>query len=311
MVKKLKKRKAAKAGEVAVPPDAAAPVQKPARKRRSAVANADKPGSPPAKAEATEAEVTETKQTLFQTNASFSKLGLAKWIVQTCAKLGMNYPTDIQAMCIPAVLAGKNLAGNARTGSGKTACYSMPILHHLSKDPYGVFALILVPVRELAFQVTENFRAMGQAINVKVGEIVGGRDFSIQSKMIADRTHVIVATPGRLADLLRGDFALAKAFRKLHTLVLDEAETCHYRILCRTFGQRGGRTWYDTTQWNLSPLLAYMVQYCPILPLATCNPWLAHVGPTFANPLNSRKPQRGYAGTSDLFCSGHPGDAPF
>eukprot|EP00438_Fugacium_kawagutii_P024046 Skav212909 [mRNA] locus=scaffold374:179912:180340:- [translate_table: standard] len=138
----------------------------------------------------------------------------------------MTYPTDIQTMCIPHVLAGKNLAGNARTGSGKTACYSMPILHHLSKDPYGVFALILVPVRELAFQVTENFRAMGQAINVKVGEIVGGRDFSIQSKMIADRTHVIVATPGRLADLLRGDFALARAFRKLHTLVLDEAETC-------------------------------------------------------------------------------------
>ena len=57
------------------------------------------------------------------------------------------------------------------------------------------------------------------------------------------------------------------------------------------------------------PILPY-AQYCPILPLATCNPWLAHVGPTFANPLNSRKPQRGYAGTSDLFCSGHPGDAP-
>eukprot|EP00435_Cladocopium_sp_Y103_P013203 s4958_g3.t1 len=236
MVKKVKKRKAAKAGEVAVPPDAA-PVQKSARKRRSAVADADKPGPPPAKAEATEAEVTEAKQTLFQTNASFSKLGLAKWIVQTCAKLGMNYPTDIQAMCIPDVLAGKNLAGNARTGSGKTACYSMPILHHLSKDPYGVFALILVPVRELAFQVTENFRAMGQAINVKVGEIVGGRDFSIQSKMIADRTHVIVATPGRLADLLRGDFALAKAFRKLHTLVLDEAD----QLLTQTFEEPLGQ----------------------------------------------------------------------
>lgn len=190
------------------------------RKRQKA---ADKPGFQPAEADANQAQA--PKQSLFQTSASFSKLGLANWIVQTCTKLGMDYPTDIQAMCIPDVLAGKNLAGNARTGSGKTACYSMPILHHLSKDPYGVFALILVPVRELAFQVTENFRAMGQAINVKVGEIVGGRDFSIQSQMIADRTHVIVATPGRLADLLRGDFALAKAFRKLHTLVLDEAES--------------------------------------------------------------------------------------
>ena len=179
------------------------------------------------------------KQSLFQTDASFVRLGLANWIVQTCGKLGMNYPTDIQAMCIPHVLAGKNLAGNARTGSGKTACYSMPILHHLSKDPYGVFALVLVPVRELAFQVTENFRAMGQSINVKVGEIVGGRDFSIQSQMIADRTHVLVATPGRLADLLRGDSELAKAFRKLHTLVLDEAESSLFikvlQICCLRF----------------------------------------------------------------------------
>ena len=68
------------------------------------------------------------KQSLFQTDVSFAKLGLTNWIVQTCAKLGMDHPTDIQAMCIPHVLAKKNLAGNARTGSGKTACYSMPIL---------------------------------------------------------------------------------------------------------------------------------------------------------------------------------------
>lgn len=173
----------------------------------------------------------EPEQKLFRTNTSFSKLGLAKWIVDTCGKLGMNYPTDIQAMAIPPVLSGKNIAGNARTGSGKTACYSLPILHFLSKDPYGIFALILVPVRELAFQVADNFRAMGQAIHVSVGEIVGGRDFSIQSRLIADRTHVLVATPGRLADLLRGDFALARAFRKLHTFVLDEAD----QLLTETF----------------------------------------------------------------------------
>eukprot|EP00931_Biecheleriopsis_adriatica_P048307 TRINITY_DN2790_c0_g1_i1.p1 TRINITY_DN2790_c0_g1~~TRINITY_DN2790_c0_g1_i1.p1 ORF type:complete len:564 (+),score=114.04 TRINITY_DN2790_c0_g1_i1:74-1765(+) len=171
------------------------------------------------------------KQELFQTNTSFAKLGLARWLVETCDKLGMHYPTDIQVMCIPHVLAGKNLAGNARTGSGKTACYCLPILHHLSKDPYGVFALVLTPVRELAFQVSENFRALGQSIAVEVGEIVGGRDFSIQSQMIAERKHVLVATPGRLADLLRGDFALAKAFKKLRVLVLDEAD----QLLTQTF----------------------------------------------------------------------------
>lgn len=174
----------------------------------------------------------ETKnQQLFQTDASFAKLGLARWLVQTCDKLGMHYPTTIQVMCIPHVLAGKNLAGNARTGSGKTACYCLPILHQLSKDPYGVFALVLTPVRELAFQVTDNFRALGQSINVQVGEVVGGRDFSTQSQMMADRKHVLVATPGRLADLLRGDAALVKAFRKLRFFVLDEAD----QLLTQTF----------------------------------------------------------------------------
>ena len=232
MVAKLKKRRASKkqGNQIAdAAPDStgpsgeeahSAPVR-PKRKRRIQGGKQDIQ----AEAETKDEPAKEEPQKLFQTNTSFAKLGLAKWIVDTCGKLGMNYPTDIQVMAIPPVLSGKNIAGNARTGSGKTACYSLPILHHLSKDPYGIFALILVPVRELAFQVADNFRAMGQAIRVSVGEIVGGRDFSIQSRLIADRTHVLVATPGRLADLLRGDFALARAFRKLRTFVLDEAET--------------------------------------------------------------------------------------
>eukprot|EP00933_Yihiella_yeosuensis_P053224 TRINITY_DN5140_c3_g1_i1.p1 TRINITY_DN5140_c3_g1~~TRINITY_DN5140_c3_g1_i1.p1 ORF type:complete len:576 (+),score=115.46 TRINITY_DN5140_c3_g1_i1:73-1728(+) len=170
-------------------------------------------------------------QELFKANMVFSQLGLSRWLVEACGKLGMHHPTDIQAMCIPPVLAGKTVAGNAKTGSGKTACYCLPILHHLSKDPYGVYALILIPVRELAFQITESFKALGQGINVQVGEIVGGRDFSIQSQMIADRKHVLVATPGRLADLLRGDYALAQAFRKLKVFVMDEAD----QLLTSTF----------------------------------------------------------------------------
>jgi ATP-dependent RNA helicase DDX49/DBP8 len=104
-------------------------------------------------------------------------------------------------------------------------------LHHLSKDPYGVFALVLSPVRELAFQISENFRALGKTIGVQVAEVVGGREMLAQSKMIAERRHVIVATPGRLADLLRGDPELARAFRRLRVFVLDEAD----RLLTPTF----------------------------------------------------------------------------
>lgn len=168
---------------------------------------------------------------LFQTHTSFSKLGLARWLAEGCEKLNMHYPTDVQVMTIPPILAGRNVAGNAQTGSGKTACYCLPILHQLSKDPYGVFALILTPVRELAFQVSENFRALGKGIGVKVGEVVGGREMLFQSRMIAERAHVIVATPGRLADLLRGDPALTEAFECLRIFVLDEAD----KLLTETF----------------------------------------------------------------------------
>eukprot|EP00929_Paragymnodinium_shiwhaense_P082673 TRINITY_DN4369_c0_g1_i1.p1 TRINITY_DN4369_c0_g1~~TRINITY_DN4369_c0_g1_i1.p1 ORF type:complete len:552 (-),score=174.43 TRINITY_DN4369_c0_g1_i1:339-1994(-) len=168
---------------------------------------------------------------LFQVGKTFSQLGLSPWLVQACAKMGMHYPTDIQVMTIPHILAGRNVAGNAKTGSGKTACFCLPTLHHLSKDPYGVFSLVLTPVRELAFQISENFRALGIGIGVQVAEVVGGREMLHQSREIAARKHVVVATPGRLADLLRGDPDLSQAFRHLRILVLDEAD----RVLTPTF----------------------------------------------------------------------------
>ncbi|CAE8710346.1 unnamed protein product, partial [Polarella glacialis] len=169
--------------------------RRPLRKRQRAQGGEDSLGESAATATQSSASSSgpsdyKEKQSLFQTGTSFSKLGLARWLAESCEKLGMHHPTDIQVMSIPHILAGKNIAGNARTGSGKTAAYCLPILHHLSKDPYGVFALVLCPVRELAYQVTENFRALGQGIGIQVGEIVGGRDFSIQSQMIADRNHV-------------------------------------------------------------------------------------------------------------------------
>lgn len=176
------------------------------------------------------AEAPRTSAT-HRTAESFNALGLKRWIVENCEKLGMQNPTEIQSMSIPPALAGKNVAGNSKTGTGKTACYCLPILHKLSEDPFGVFALVLTPVRELAFQVADNFRALGRSIGVTVAEIVGGREMMAQSKMIAERRHVIVATPGRLADLLRGDPDLARAFSLLRVFVLDEAD----QLLTQTF----------------------------------------------------------------------------
>jgi ATP-dependent RNA helicase DDX49/DBP8 len=202
------------------------------RMRPSAISeNATENGAASGKSVPLHEGTSSSSTSLFQKSSSFSKLGLARWLTEGCEKLGMHYPTDVQVMCIPPILAGRNVAGNAKTGSGKTACYCLPILHHLSKDPYGVFALILTPVRELAFQVSENFRALGKGIGVKVAEVVGGREMLYQSRMISERSHVIVATPGRLADLLRGDPAIAEAFEGLRVLVLDEGD----KLLTQTF----------------------------------------------------------------------------
>jgi len=78
---------------------------------------------------------------------TFGDLGLAEWAVQTCKELGMRKPTPVQAHCIPQILAGRDVLGLAQTGSGKTAAFALPILHRLSLDPYGIFALVITPTR--------------------------------------------------------------------------------------------------------------------------------------------------------------------
>ena len=96
-------------------------------------------------------------------------------------------------------LTGKNLIGCAHTGSGKTACFAIPILQKLARDPYGIFALILTPTRELAYQINEQFKTFaGQNLNLRSTVITGGVDLMKQAAELADIPHVIVATPGRL-----------------------------------------------------------------------------------------------------------------
>ena len=78
---------------------------------------------------------------------TFAELGLCDWLCKSTAAMGFHRPFDIQRACIPAILAGKDVMGCAETGSGKTAAFALPILHHLSQDPYGVFAIVLTPTR--------------------------------------------------------------------------------------------------------------------------------------------------------------------
>ncbi|KAA8527198.1 hypothetical protein F0562_008573 [Nyssa sinensis] len=156
--------------------------------------------------------------------ASFSDLGLAEWAVQTCQELGMKKPTPVQHHCIPRILAGEDVLGLAQTGSGKTAAFALPILHRLAEDPYGVFALVVTPTRELAYQLAEQFRALGSCLNLRCAVVVGGMDMINQSKTLMQRPHVIIATPGRIKVLIEENPDIPAVFSKTKFLVLDEAD---------------------------------------------------------------------------------------
>jgi len=105
---------------------------------------------------------------------TFAEMGLPKWILRTCEEMGYVAPTPVQSSCIPQILMGKNVVGNAETGSGKTAAFALPILQRLSEDPSGIFALILTPTRELAIQISEQLTVFGAKISLRFVLVIGG-----------------------------------------------------------------------------------------------------------------------------------------
>ena len=107
-------------------------------------------------------------------SALFQSLGISPWLCGALGSLGIRTPTAIQVAALPPILAGRDLIGKAKTGSGKTAAFALPILQQLAKDPFGIFALVLTPTRELAFQLAEQFRALGTEINLRDVVVIGG-----------------------------------------------------------------------------------------------------------------------------------------
>mmetsp|Transcript_7561 Transcript_7561/g.10223 ORF Transcript_7561/g.10223 Transcript_7561/m.10223 type:complete len:540 (-) Transcript_7561:126-1745(-) len=180
----------------------------------------------------TSVAVTETSDgrssRIFET---FNELGLTEWLVGNCKSLGMSRPTPVQCHCVPQVLKGLDVMGTAETGSGKTAAFALPILQALAEDPYGIFALVLTPTRELASQIVDQFRALGSGLTLKEQVVIGGVDMTEQARMLCKRPHVVVATPGRLLAHFESDPRVVKAMGKLRFLVLDEAD----RLLDKCF----------------------------------------------------------------------------
>ncbi|XAR67257.1 RNA helicase [Bertholletia excelsa] len=136
----------------------------------------------------------------------------------------MKKPTPVQQHCIPRILAGEDVLGLAQTGSGKTAAFALPILHRLAEDPFGVLALVITPTRELAYQIAEQFRALGSGLNLRCAVVVGGMDMISQAQKLMQRPHVVVATPGRIKVLIEENPDIPVVFSKTKFLVLDEAD---------------------------------------------------------------------------------------
>ncbi|KIO25301.1 hypothetical protein M407DRAFT_210855 [Tulasnella calospora MUT 4182] len=189
-------------------------------------------------------------------------------------KLGFQTPTEIQKQALPSVFAGRDVIGVAETGSGKTLAFGLPILNHILSNPpqptpRPLVALILTPTRELAIQVADHLNAVASHLypkseekqrakskpgqpkpppRISVGAIVGGIDNHKQMRVIKRGMDIMVATPGRLWDLIGEDGNLAQSIRNVRFLVLDEAdrmiETGHFKeleqIVRLTFREREG-----------------------------------------------------------------------
>ncbi|MBA4144007.1 MAG: DEAD/DEAH box helicase [Nitrosospira sp.] len=160
---------------------------------------------------------------------SFTQLNLSDEVLRAIADQGYTEPTPIQAQAIPPILEGRDIMGGAQTGTGKTAGFTLPMLHRLqpgasasaSPAKHPIRALILVPTRELAVQVYESVKAYGKYLPLRCAVVYGGMDMDPQVKELRAGVEILVATPGRLLDHIQQK---TMSLSKLEILILDEAD---------------------------------------------------------------------------------------
>jgi superfamily II DNA/RNA helicase len=157
---------------------------------------------------------------------SFNEFGLAEPILRALVQENYATPTPIQSQTIPSALAGRDIVGIAQTGTGKTAAFALPILHRLAADPRHIErkscrVLVLSPTRELSSQILDSFNAYGRHLGRSATLAIGGVPMGRQVRALLGGVDVLVATPGRLLDLVRGN---ALRLNRVEYLVLDEAD---------------------------------------------------------------------------------------
>ncbi|PWV50941.1 DEAD/DEAH box helicase [Nocardiopsis sp. L17-MgMaSL7] len=155
---------------------------------------------------------------------SFAALDMPSALKRTLDRQGLTTPSEIQAATLPNSLAGRDVLGRSRTGSGKTLAFGLPLLAGLDgrpAEPRRPLAVVLAPTRELAQQVAESLEPYSRSVGVRITTVVGGMPIRRQTRALQQGTHVVVATPGRLRDLMERDDCVLD---RVETTVLDEAD---------------------------------------------------------------------------------------
>lgn len=179
---------------------------------------------------------------LQNAESSFTSLNVAPWLVGSLTTMAVRKPTAIQKACIPEIIKGRDCIGGSRTGSGKTVAFAVPMLQKWAQDPFGIFGLILTPtryllrysivvivytdpLRELALQIYEQIQAISAPQSMKSILITGGTDMRPQAIALSQRPHVVIATPGRLADHIKtSGHDTVCGLNRVRMVVLDEAD---------------------------------------------------------------------------------------
>jgi len=152
---------------------------------------------------------------------TFEEMGLSQPVIRALSKMGFEAPTAIQELAIVPAMEGRDMIGQAQTGTGKTAAFAIPLVERIGRDERAVRGLIVTPTRELAVQVAEEINSIGLVKGIRALPIYGGQDINLQIRSLKSRPQIIVGTPGRLLDHVR-----RKTIRleEVFFVVLDEAD---------------------------------------------------------------------------------------
>jgi len=159
--------------------------------------------------------------TSFNPNKTFDELGIAPKLLEILTRHKFFHPTPIQEQSIPPAIAGKDLMGIAQTGTGKTLAFGIPMIQRIAQSQGKIIGLVILPTRELALQVDQTLKKIGESIGLRTAILIGGENPAKQHKALSLKPQIIIATPGRINDFIQNS---RLNLSKVGILVLDEAD---------------------------------------------------------------------------------------